>query len=451
MTTASTPPRSLPLPLRLLIAPLLWVERARGRRRSALIALYVVALLIAGVLSWRQFNLRHLPDVGEPFDIAAFEARTVPDAENAFLRYRDAMSQFKPIDSKAVRANPKIGKETDWGRADPELRRWVEDNREALALWLEGAERPQALAVPLKEMAVNTNLAAVQHLREFARLALLEGSRREQEGDMAGAWALYRALLRSSRHAGMNGGAIQRLIGLALLGQAGPRVTTWAEDPRVDATLLRRAIDDMAACQAMTPPNSDMAKVEYLITRKMLAEPHRWKQWGINALSDPTRAYNHFPYAVEVKLFLRREPERSQRIARLVYAQYLAQCDRPPEQRAKLVDPEFMIYATDPSAPPAARALSPEALRDWTKSSLFSSVFAPLSTVQGRFDGERLAFDLIRLNLAEQCYRREHGALPKTYGDLVGPYLKELPEGYDPADVPARPEPEGRSDTAKQP
>ena len=34
------------------------------------------------------------------------------------------------------------------------------------------------------------------------------------------------------------------------------------------------------------------------------------------------------------------------------------------------------------------------------------------------------------MTLAEQLYRREHGGkAPKSTSDLVGPYLKQLPEG----------------------
>ena len=52
------------------------------------------------------------------------------------------------------------------------------------------------------------------------------------------------------------------------------------------------------------------------------------------------------------------------------------------------------------------------------------------------YDRERKTFDSLIIGLAEECYRREHaGKSPKTLGELVGPYLKRLPEGFDPSDA----------------
>ncbi len=42
------------------------------------------------------------------------------------------------------------------------------------------------------------------------------------------------------------------------------------------------------------------------------------------------------------------------------------------------------------------------------------------------------------VRLAAILYQREHGKLPSTAGQLVGAYLKSLPEGIGPADpIPA--------------
>jgi hypothetical protein len=51
---------------------LFWLEQARGRWRLLQLMVYVVILAVAGVHLWRLMSLRGLPDIGDPFDAAAF-------------------------------------------------------------------------------------------------------------------------------------------------------------------------------------------------------------------------------------------------------------------------------------------------------------------------------------------------------------------------------------------
>ena len=46
---------------------------------------------------WWATQLLGLPDIGEPFDVKAFQAFTIPDDRNAFVLYRQAMAVLKPI------------------------------------------------------------------------------------------------------------------------------------------------------------------------------------------------------------------------------------------------------------------------------------------------------------------------------------------------------------------
>ena len=64
-----------------------------------------------------------------------------------------------------------------------------------------------------------------------------------------------------------------------------------------------------------------------------------------------------------IRLGLNNEPERTRRVFRLLFANWLAQADRPPSRQAPLAmrRPSW-IHADDPTAPAAARAVSPEVL-----------------------------------------------------------------------------------------
>ena len=71
--------------------------------------------------------------------------------------------------------------------------------------------------------------------------------------------------------------------------------------------------------------------------------------------------------------------ERSRRVLRLLYANWLAQVDRPADERAPIaIQKPNVIFAADPSAPPAARAIAPEDLDAAIDQTLLADVlFSP--------------------------------------------------------------------------
>src|SRR5262249_97908 len=99
-----------------------------------------------------------------------------------------------------------------WSKADPRVRRWAEENRDALALYREGAERPDALEPGRARPPDRRSDEEMRALRSLHLLALIEASRLEVRGDMAEAWGWYRTALRASYHFGLRGGQIHRFI-----------------------------------------------------------------------------------------------------------------------------------------------------------------------------------------------------------------------------------------------
>ncbi len=145
------------------------------------------------VLIQRQASLLALPDIGDPFDVAAMETEAVPAERDAFVIFRQAHSKFIPrpeLPRTVLSAGPAVG----WSNADPKLREWVEANREALALFTRAAGQADGQAHPLSK----ETSAIYEHvyLGDFVWLAVLEGSRLEEQGDITGAWAWYHAVLR---------------------------------------------------------------------------------------------------------------------------------------------------------------------------------------------------------------------------------------------------------------
>ncbi len=414
----------------LIIAPLTLLERSKGWKRRGLAFLYMMIALALGAYGWHSLCLWRLPNSPAPFDLAKYGRVEVADADNAMVAYREVFSRFGGLNSLAADWT-----KSDWSTADPEVRRWVEDHREALEAWLPANDRPDSLLVQPEDLRMRTDQEPLQLMRPYVRLALFEGSRLEQAGDLAGAWRMYRAALRASRHTGRHGGTNQRLRGYGILGQARRRIGPWIDLPGMTPELLRRAIGDVEACRAMTAPASDMVRAEYFASRDLVNDTDFWLRLSETGEYSKTNWLNQFGLGRWAHRFLRHEPERSARVLRLITAGYLAQCDRPSALRPKLLFPWWMIYDHDAQTPQPVRAISPDALESWVRDSIIRDIGPFNSQLQGLLDAEPGMFDQLALTMAERAFVIEHGRPPKTYGEMLGPYLKVLPDGIEPQDL----------------
>ena len=407
-----------------LLAPARWLERARGRRRLALVVLY----LTVGAVLWWAMSLHALPDIGDPFDVRVAGRVDVPDEANAFVLYKQAAAK---LHSLKYDQHKRLPQPPSWRLAPPEIRGWVEANREAMDHFRLGSERPASLLHQPRTVTIGSLISPAQELHDFARLGTLEAARLAEAGDMAGAWGWYRAVLRSSRHVSAHGTMIQGLIGTAMLTLTAGPATAWAADPRTDAPLLRRALRDAVACEAMAPRASDMLKVEYFSLMDVLAGPDA-REYGLSAA---TNWYHLLPGSFRAERLLRREPERGRRVIRLAFANWLAYCDQHPNLRPPILRGEVDLFDAGTTAPTAARAIEPEKLKAWVKSSRLVSAFLPaIAPFIRSMDRDRVSLSALEITLAEQLYLRDHGKPPATLGDLLGPDLPRLPAGREPGD-----------------
>src|SRR5262249_11916419 len=147
-------------------------------------------------------------------------------------------------------------------------------------------------------------------------------------------------------------------------------------DPRTSSADLRRALDDVVACEALVPSESYTLKAQYRLLDWQLDPKHSRAGrmppvWLMRLVSSGMGRW--------VALFLspeqihslswawcswRREPERSWRVIRLLVANRLAYYDLPPDRRPA-ADPNVVtcdVYPLGPGSPPNACILSPESL-----------------------------------------------------------------------------------------
>jgi hypothetical protein len=429
MTTSTRLGRNAPS-LRYLAAPFRWFFRSRRRVLAA--AAVLLGMMVAPPLWW-SIQLVGLPDIGDPLDMEAFRAFRIPDERDAFVLYQQAMDRLKSLDVSKL---PTDANRLDlyfarWSRADPAVRRWMEENREALTLFRRGTERPDCLIPGLPPIGRFWSLGGLQ------AMALLEASRLEEQGDLTGAWGWYRADLRAIHHVNMHAALFWREWAHRWHIQLADRIATWAVDPRTTRAMIRLALDDAVGCESLAPSDSFTLAVEYSNVDRALEESPglfrgRMPPWlsslaFVGAILTPERARSIYV----AWRFWRREPERSRRVIRLVIANSLAYDELSPDRRPP-PDPGITgpldLHALGPDAPAKARALSPRALDRWLATAPDAEWLLRAWDLRGVRINERADYRALVVLLAGRLYHYDHGADPPSDEALVGPYLKGLPD-----------------------
>jgi hypothetical protein len=441
-----------------------WKGRRRKLRRLflALVAGTSVVVVL-GVGTVRVINLWGIPDAPEPFDRAEVEGRKVAAADNAVVLYRKARrmlggnqaSPFKPLyDSKTM----------EWSGASPELQKWAEEQRPALETWRRGTDRPDAAPLPGGEHANEGTIESGSG--PWLTWAMLEASRLEDEGDLEEAWLWHKARLRATLLMGRGGGVFSHRYAANAFNKYAARAQAWADRPDMQAPLLHQAIADVEAMAPLHGLDSDTLKREYLLCLaeldviQTIYDEDDLRRTGISAEAVGRRFVPpgplRWPYR-QVELLLMVEPERSRRLARLVWANWLAQADKPPAARTKVVSQYPLVFEADPGSNPpvapddlarlaAAAPLLTVARGGATpppKTWLFSPAsrdYWPVVIAEDR----RARASLI-VGLAIRIHELEHGGKgPANLSDLVGEALSKLPDdfvapGDDPASKPDAP------------
>src|SRR5262249_4297156 len=98
-------------------------RRFRQLARPSLVLAIGLTLLAVAFGIWWLTSLNGLPDIGDPFDVAAYRALSVPDDQNAFTFLKRAHEKLSPLSS-----DPDVA----WAQANPKLREWVNANQQAL-------------------------------------------------------------------------------------------------------------------------------------------------------------------------------------------------------------------------------------------------------------------------------------------------------------------------------
>jgi hypothetical protein len=390
----------------------------------------------AGALAiWWLNSLNGLPDIGDPFDVAEFRAFRIPDERNAFTLVR--------------RANQKVTlMPLTLSMGEPKLHDWFEANRPLVDLFIQAAECADGISGPedvdsWRYYPIESNWGGTL----FA-MTYWEGGRRADSGDMAGAWDCYRAILRMYAHLRRRERPMIRVRADLHIGELQQRLAKWAEDPRTTIPQLRRALEEVVACRPRPEWDVFTLKREYLDLMQFLdgpvaPPPEQIEEELTYRLGDVELPADLRPRLHSIKRQLAREPERSSRVIRFVFANWLAHAEdtdprrRRPAVRARLYiakrTASVALYPVGPDAPAGARAPSPQEVASWLVTTNDARVAFGVAAGHGALgttlrQREQRGYREQLVLLASELYHRERGTLPPSEDALVGTYLESLPD-----------------------
>jgi hypothetical protein len=414
-------------------------KRLRQLVRVMLVVTICLAAAAGALAIWWLNSLNGLPDIGDPFDVEAFRSFTLPDEQNAFTYLRRADQRLTLFPELPRAVDPSVWN-FSWSKADPRIRAWVEANRQALELFRQGAEQSDAIldlaADPEHFWSNSVNPNAL------STLSLLEGARRQESGDTAGAWDCYRSVLRMTTHVSRRRMTHAVRVN-TVCGWLRRRLAAWAADPRTTISQLKSALDEVLKTEPSPDWDSFTLKIGYIeIINMMIRTMNEHDQNRVEGewtyrLGDMQLSTDIIGSIKEACRFLLREPERSRRVVRLLWANWLAHVEardpRRPVVRALLpglTPVSLPLYAVSPDAPAGARALQPKKIASWLVTTRDVKLIMEEGDVMVmlRHHLYHRAYRELVITLATGIYRRERGALPPSEEALVGTYLKSLPD-----------------------
>ena len=436
--------------------PTLPRRRRRWRRvLNALLGLAIFVTLGVGVL--RVMSLWGIPDAPEPFDVAAYRAETIPNATNAVVLFKEAERRLGGPQELTLFGL--MGRQREeYIAAKPETREWIEAHRPAMEVWRQGTERPDAGPTG-HVLPVWSPVFPDEYLHSWLRVAGLEASRLENANDLEGAWRWHKARLRATLLVGRRRGIQTRHHLAKVFDQVSRRAREWAEDPGMTVPLLRRAIADVEAMAPLHGAEADSLKTDYLALMADyddFADNSRGPGDIINRAAHIPRASMTAPSAgtlvrvvppemlrplyARLVSVVEAEPERSRRLTRMIFANWLAQADKRPADRPATVSTYPLVFDEDAGPTPS---LPPSALSRRAATAPYLAIartgFAPLpwwfavDEWPKTYRADRVARAELILSFADRIYELETGTRPPNDEALVGKVLPRLPDDYDPS------------------
>lgn len=388
------------------------------------IPLMLFVLLLFSPFLIRGYRISQLPDIGEPFDVAALLKSLPPPDDQAEQLLADAKKLHREPMSAEIDLINEVN-ESGWTPAADPLRTWLSDNAGMLrefrrAIELEAWSRPFQTNHDAEAV-----IESVQLQRAFIRLAQTQAECTLADGDADASWVWIQLMLRQSGHVARHGELLNRLVSNALTAVAFRSVQRFTESPIVTSDQLRKALADLQRFHADFPAKSDAFRWEYIRNWNnglRLSDPYTKTLLQGN---HPSLDLNGIPMSLRgTTIWLLGDPDYSERAAKLVIQNWIDQVDLPPRRRSPVLGTKVKVF----DCPGSSSLISNQKLsHKVNEHCLAKFYFGDGIRAIESMDRIEARWPAIELVTACQLYHRLHGEFPPTLSDLVPDILTTLP------------------------
>ncbi len=396
-------------------------------RPKVAIPSFLMLLLLASPLLLRGYGLLKVPAAPEPFDTQAVLNLVIPDEQNAYVEYRQAISSLVDAEVSGFdgllfeRSGPRAYG-YNWSALPHSIQEWVRNNRAAIEFCQQGAKKSSAQDTLAGDyqFAVLTCTDEPTSIDLLAQLLRLEAARLCYEGRPDSAWQVLLTGLRMSNHIGQHGGNSELIAGLSIARSMTDALARWAHDPVVTKELLLVVLREFNEETVRRPPLSTAFQIDHLAKRRdaglssvLTAVGPIQVKYGWERVLDWDR----------FGLYSLGEPELFARCLNHETRNYLSQVDKPRRERSRQHSDNYYFYP-DPAS--AGTMPTPEQIEGYFDHSILEPFRSPNGIDFS--DQFQAKFQLVTAVLALEIYLREHSHCPKTLAELVPHIIPEIPD-----------------------
>jgi ABC-type transport system involved in multi-copper enzyme maturation permease subunit len=410
----------VPIPLALLLATWLraggWLLERDTLRAwlGPILALMVPAVaVLTAVPAYRVYQI---PAVDPGFSPEEFARPATAEERETFQMYYRASLMYVP--REAPKRAPDVASESAPPESEAERTArdaaWIKANQEAIGLMLTASRRPTCdFFDPLSDPS---KAEVLQRCRFLCDALVASAAQLESEGKLDATWERYEAAVRVSLHFRHRGAWMGPGVADRVEGNVYGRLPTWAAQPGQTPQRIEAAIRQLAKLAEHVPSRSEAIKSDYLRTRRVISS-------GPAAFAQEIDRTRPRFWATLAMQRLPWERARALRILNLMTARDLksfSEVESAISREASFVlpddfrdDPEWLAMMRPTPLLAALHYWFHYGGRSW-------ACTRDLASIETR----RRA---VRLLLALEARKIEHGELPKKLDELTPSYLDRLP------------------------
>ena len=404
----------VPVPLLMLLATRLrtpgWLLE-RNTLRAWLKPLSVVILpMIGTIVGVCMYRVYEIPYVDPPFSVEEFTRPATAEEMETVELYREAWDAYEPFPAATPQEGP-----LDFEKLiiiDPETEpselqlAWIESERSVITSLLEISQRAECDNYePIWRIRPQ---AARDRYQRIAPLLIIDAKRLQSQGDLDAAWQRYLAVFRISVHLDHRA---QLGWGHSMELQTYKHLPYWAADAKQTPERIRAAMEQLDEIDKTRPSRTDHMKHHYVQARRfIMLDPDLLTEEGFDER-------DLVLYTMLMKLI----PWEQARAMRLLNQRAGADFRAIEKAEREAAQGKPIRLGVLPNLDHFSH-WKEEVDRTWLVR--YGGIGVREWSGLMRVETQKR---IVRLQLAAEAFKAEHGQLPETLDELVGTYLDRLP------------------------